>query len=329
MNFRQFIISLSVALGFFSLSACSSSPSDDEGGFYTWVDAQGNVVTVQRDKPDASTGKTRTAAQSAPVAEQQSGQAEASRSDPAVPTSSGEDIVTADNPIALWQAGDDAYISEAEIAARLEMRERERFVSYPDEEGRVVTHALDMKAVKAAGANRDPGYETLAPDAEAFAEGTVQLKADCCTVALDQAMAMVAGEEYRLVFTGRGLAVVDVDGRRPAMVFRLVPGVERIEVQTWLREQGYLHPRLLFLDKAGKPLLLIEYPFSRRYPESFFVWPSLYGDIPVPAQAVSVAVYLPYAGVEDGRVYISGETFQGREPGMIPRLQGDAVIRAR
>src|SRR5690606_12825504 len=109
---------------------------------------------------------------------------------------------TADNPIALWQAGDDAYISEAEIAARLEMRERERFVSYPDEEGRVVTHALDMKAVKAAGANRDPGYETLAPDAEAFAEGTVQLKADCCTAAPGRAGGLAAGRAGRVVFAG-------------------------------------------------------------------------------------------------------------------------------
>lgn len=293
------------------------------------MDAQGNVVTVQRDKPEASTGKTPAAAQSAPLAEQESGQAEAPPSDAAVPPSPGEDIVTPDNPVALWQAGDDAYISEAEIAARLEKRERERFVSYPDEEGRVVTHALDMKAVKAAGANRDPGYETLAPDAEAFAEGTVQLKADCCTAALSHAVELLAGEEFRLVFTGKAMTAVDVSGARPAMMFRLMPGVTRLEVQTWLRDQGYLHPRLLFLDKTGKPLLLIDYPFSRRYPESFFAWPSLYGDIPVPTQAASVAVYLPYAGVDGGRAFASGETIPGSEPDMRLRLQGDAVIRAK
>lgn len=231
--------------------------------------------------------------------------------------------------MALWEAGDEAYVSEQEIEARLEARDRDRFVSYPDEDGRVVTHALDMKAVKEATSARGPGYDTLEPDEQAYAAGSVALRADCCVEALEGAIELKPGDESRLAFSGASVSTIELDGLRPAMVFRLMPGVARVEIQSWLREQGYLHPRLLFLDQKGEPLLLVDYPFSRRYPETFLAWPSLFGDIPVPAEAAWAAVYLPYAGVEEGRAFLSGEPVPGSEPDMALRLQGDAVIRAK
>lgn len=311
---------LSVVLSLCAVTACSSSPSDDNAGFYTWVDAQGNLVTVERDDEPEKTSPSASDAASV------ESPATSAAPRPAVP---GDDIVTADNPMALWEAGDEAYISEQEIEARLEARDRERFVSYPDEDGRVVTHPLDMKAVKEASATRDPGYEALEPDAEEYAAGSVALRADCCVEALEGAVELAPGDEFRLAFTGTSVRAVEVDGLRPAMTFRLVSGVARVEVQSWLREQGYIHPRLLFIGQQGEPLLLVDAPFSRRYPESFFVWPSLFGDIPVPADAAWVVVYLPYAGVENGRAFVSGEAIPGTEPGATLQLQGDAVIRAK
>lgn len=314
---------LSVVLSLCAVTACSSSPSDDNAGFYTWVDAQGNLVTVERE--DASSADT---APEAGTSQDKSGVSPETPA-PLPSVESRQDIVTADNPMALWQAGDDAYISDQEVEERLAARDRERFVSYPEEDGRVVTHALDMKAVKEASAMRDPGYETLAPDGGEYVAGSIALRADCCTQALEKAVELKSGEEFRLVFAGKAVSAVEMDAIRPAMAFHLMHGVTRIEIQSWLREQGYLHPRLLFLDQKREPLLLVDYPFSRRYPETFFAWPSLFGDIPVPAGAVWLAIYLPYATIEDGRAFLSGETIPGSEPGMSLKLQGDAVVRAK
>lgn len=319
MKFRLSAVVLSLA----AVVACSSSPPGEQPGFYTWVDAQGNLVTVERGdtppagKADGAVPPTSSGASAIPRAEAPS----------VTPT---DNIVTADNPVALWEAGDDAYVTEQEVQARLEARDRERFVTYPEEDGRLVTRSLDMKAVKDASASRGPGYETLAqaPGPE-YAAGSIALRADCCARALEKAIELKVGEESRLVFTGRTVSAIEVDGLRPALVFRLESGVTRLEVQSWLRDQGYLHPQLLFLDQAGSPLLLIDYPFSRRYPETFFAWASLFGEVPRPADARWVVVYLPYASVEDGRAFLSGERLPASEAGMSPRIRGDAVIRAK
>lgn len=319
MNLRYLV----VVLGLCAMAACSSSPPDDKAGFYTWVDAQGNLVTVERDGPSSKAPEVESSTPQGAPAESPADPEEVQQVAPR------QDIVTADNPMALWEADDDAYVSEQEIEARLEVRDRERFVSYPDEDGRVVTHALDMKAVKEATAMRGPGYEALEPDAQEYAAGSIALRVDCCVKALGDAVELKPDDEVRLAFTGGAVSAIEVGGLRPAMAFRLMSGVTRIEVQSWLREQGYLHPGLLFLSQQGEPLLLVDYPFSRRYPDTFLAWPSLFGDIPVPADAAWVAVYLPYAGVEEGRAFISGEAVPGSEPGMTLRLQGDAVIRAK
>lgn len=313
-------------------AGCTTAP-DDGAGFYTWVDAQGNLVTVAREPQAAEsagaavasaaeTGGAETGVPSTATSE--NGQSsEAANSAPDVTES------VASTPDELWQAGDDAYLPESEIMARLEQRERERFISYTDESGRLVTEPLDMAAVRESAATRDRGYEELAQDETSFTTGAIRINAGCCRAVLDEASLLGAGDEARLDFVPLLARTVQLAAAHPAAAYRLGEGVSSVQLQSWIAKGGYVHPQLLFVGADGVPLLLVDNVFSRRYRESFFSWPSLSGEVPVAPGAAWVVVFLPYVAVEEGRFVVLDVPVAGREQDLGLRIGPDSVIRAQ
>lgn len=312
-------------------AGCTTAP-DDGTGFYTWVDAQGNLVTVAREPQapesagvtvDSAAGNAGTEAQVPSAAPSGNGQSSAATSAPSL----AEDI--ASTPDELWLAGDDAYLPESEIMARLEQRERERFISYTDESGRLVTEPLDMAAVRESSKTRDRGYEELAHDETSFATGAIRISAGCCRAVLADASALRAGDEARLDFVPLLARTVQLGAAHPAAAYRLGEGVSSVQLQSWIAKGGYVHPQLLFVGADGVPLLLVDNVFSRRYRESFFSWPSLSGEVPVAPGAAWVVVFLPYVAVEEGRFVVLDVPVAGREQDLGLRIGPDSVIRAQ
>ena len=102
------------------LSACQSSTG--QGEFYVYTDAQGNLVTIEK-----------------PVSEQA---AEVAKED-SVETvdTSGADLLSA--PL-------EDYRPSEEIDQELAAKERDRFITYVDESGQLVSRPVDMVAEKEA-----------------------------------------------------------------------------------------------------------------------------------------------------------------------------------
>lgn len=301
------------------IAGCSASPQDNDRSFYSWVDPQGNVVSVVRDD----------GASASPV-EAQAGQAERSGSgapEQAAPVRPEQPRAT--TPAELWQLDLTDYESEDQVSARLEAQERERFVSYPDESGRVATYPLDMTAVRESRPERNDDYEELPAGSMPYIERKATITASCCDAVLDAQSSLGVGDQRRLTFRGKAVRFLDIGGLRPALVFLLEEGVEELELQSWISGSGYVHPQVLFFDSTGKPLLLVDNVFSRRYRETLFAWPSLHGVIPVIPGADRVAIFLPYASLDDGRLRMSGEQVPGQEPGATLAISGDAVVGTR
>lgn len=303
------------------IAGCSATPQENDRSFYSWVDPQGNVVSVVRDD----------GASPSPV-EAPAGQAEqAGAGDPepeeSLPVRPEQPRAT--TPAELWQLGLTDYEPEDQVSARLEAQERERFVSYPDESGRVATHPLDMTAVRESRPERSKDYEELPAGSMPYIERKATITANCCDAVLDAQASLGVGDQQRLVLRGKAVRFLDIGGLRPAMVFLLEEDVQELELQSWISDSGYVHPQVLFFDSTGKPLLLVDNVFSRRYRETLFAWPSLHGVIPVMPGADRVAIFLPYAALEDGRLRLSGELVPGQEPGATLTISGDVVIGAR
>lgn len=300
------------------IAGCSASPQDNDRSFYSWVDPQGNVVSVVRD------GGASQPSAGEPVEQGGAGDPLQEK-----PVSVPAEQPRATTPAELWQLDITDYEPENQVSARLEARDRERFVSYPDESGRVATHPLDMTAVRESTPERSKDYEELPASSMPYIERNVTITANCCEAVLDAQSLLGVGEQRRLVFRGKELRALDIGGLRPALVFLLEKGVKELELQTWISDSGYVHPQVLFFDSTGKPLLLVDNVFSRRYRETLFAWPSLHGIIPVIQGADRVAIFLPYAALEDGRLRLSGELVPGQEPGATLTISGDVVIGAR
>lgn len=279
-----------------ALAACGNRP--EQGGFYSYIDAQGNSVTVMREAPDAAQSK----AQSATVLQ-------------------AEELDSA----ALDAMGE-VYQSDDEITRQLEERERDRFVTYMDADGYRVTQAIDVPAARAAR-QASPGFETLGRY-EAFVERVEPVPADCCIGILSDSISLKAGREVVFTFRERALNWISMPAKHPAVAIELAPGLKEVRIQTFIGKQGYLHPQAVFLDASGEPLLLVDNLFARRYPETWSRMGYLEGELPVEQGSRWLVIYLGYAGeAPNGRARLLPGDYYWQDDQAPLGLQGELVLR--
>jgi len=287
-----------LAAAFAVLAACGNRP--DQGGFYSYIDAQGNSVTVMRGTP----------AKEETLDLQDAERRETGQLDAAALNDVGED-----------------YRSDEEITRILEERERDRFVSYLDADGYRVTQAIDVPAARAAR-QASPGFDSLEGRYQPFVERVEPVPADCCLSILSDSISLKAGRELAFTFRERDLGWIQMPSRHPAVAIELAPGLSEVRIQTFIGKRGYLHPQAVFLDASGEPLLLVDNLFARRYPETWSRMGYLEGELPVEKGSRWLVVYLGYAGeAPNGRsVLLPGDYYW--QDGQAPLgLQGELVLR--
>lgn len=285
-----------VIIGLFALIASCSNNRPSSGGFYSYVDAQGNLITVPREGPEN--------------AEEQS---------------QVDEVEPLDSASLEQQA---EYATDEEVQARLEKSERDRFVSYTDTSGYRVTEPVDVIAAREAEASAPKGYEVIQPGVTGFIERVEGVPERCCIEPLDQAQTLKPGQELLVSFDAPW-DWVSMPARHPAAAIRLQPGIAALRFQTFLGGRGYLHPQAVFMNEAGTPILLIDNLFSRRYAETWARLGYLEGDIPVESGAVWLVLYLGYAGESGaGRPEVLPGEYYWAEPSPPLALQGEMVVRA-
>ncbi|MCG8393411.1 MAG: MalM family protein [Pseudomonadales bacterium] len=250
------------------IAGCQGRP--DSGGFYVYTDAQGNLVTL--DRP--------------PQAEQES----RSRPESTGSQNSAAEAVESDDTVEQYRPSD-------EVDAELEARERDRFITYVDETGQLVSRPVDMVEAKEATASREPGY-SQAPSA-GYLETYRALRADCCRHLLEQAEELESGSE-RVVSFGSDSQVMVGDTPYRAVALAPASGADTITLRAFIRKQGYLAVELLWLDEKGEPVLLVDQPFSRRYPETWYRYGYLEGTLQREAGQRYLVVFLPYTENQPG-----------------------------
>lgn len=247
------------------LVACQNQPGS-EGHFYAYTDAQGNLITS-----DPAVGNQQVETESRP----QNGKRTA-KAEPAEKLGSDE---LAD------------YRPSEQVDAEMEARERDRFITYVDESGQLVSRSMDMKAEKDAIAARPEGYQTLAP--APYLETYRAIRADCCQHLLAGAEQIKPGKDKLLAFADESEALAG-EQRYRAQVLALAEGVDQVELKAFIRQKGYLSVQLLWLDEQGRPLLLVDQPFSRQYPETWYRYGYLEGTLPREPGQHYLVVFLPY-----------------------------------
>lgn len=291
-----------VLIGLLALITSCASDRPSSGGFYSYVDAQGNLITVPRE----------------------AGAPPAAAEPPAQQTAAGE----AQSMDAAELEQQTEYATDEEVQARLEKRERDRFVSYTDASGYRVTEPVDVVAAREAEAAAPKGYELLQPEAAGFIERVEGVPERCCVEPLDQAQTLEPGRELLVSFDAPWYWV-SMPTRHPAAAIRLQPGIAALRFQTFLSGRGYLHPQAALLNEEGTPILLIDNLFSRRYAETWARLGYLEGEIPLEDGAVWLVLYLGYAGESGtGRPELLPGEYYWAEPSSPLALKGELVVRA-
>ena len=244
------------------LSACQSSTG--QGEFYVYTDAQGNLVTIEK-----------------PVSEQA---AEVAKED-SVETvdTSGADLLSA--PL-------EDYRPSEEIDQELAAKERDRFITYVDESGQLVSRPVDMVAEKEAKKRVEPDYAEL-PGGDGFLETYRTIRQDCCLHLLDETETLGAGQETLITF-GPDSPVLLGDQPFKAKALKLAENVNSLDLKAFIRKKDYVAAQLLWLDEQGRPLLLVDQPFSRKYPETWYRYGYLQGTFPRESGQRHLVVFLPY-----------------------------------
>ena len=293
------------------LAACQSTPrGDNEDRFYSYVDAQGNLVTVER---EAGEQAQRDNNERGDAPEDGGSQQESNKTIQERATGDGSGAGNKD----FMDVRPENYQSTGEARQRMREEvnenEKDRFVSYRGPEGEMITRPLNMKAEREAAERREkenrPEFERL-PEGERYKEGTSRVPADCCRHLTEGAPVLKADTNFRLDFdTAR---VVRLDAERPARALRLGPGVGPLEVQSYIRDQGYLAPRLLMLDKEGMPVLQVNSLFTRYYAETWARYGYMDGWVERGSRDFAYVVfYLPYARVGDDGMELDPEAPEG------------------
>lgn len=306
------------------LVACSGAPSSatkDKAGFYSYVDAQGNLITVPKKVP-ASPANQPSNSPSVP-------KGTSSATSASEPRFSPKNVAT--NPNELWAADEQQYMSSDEFDTLLESKERERFVSYPDEFGRVTTRQVDMVAAREAASDQQAIDEISAEQALESVEISTQwseVRADCCVEALKAARPLKVGKEVVVSFTQPPRLGVELGKRHPAKAFEIVGGAVTLQLQSWYRN-GYAYPQILFLDDKGMPLARVDQMFTRFREKTWSSQPYLIGEIPVEPGAKWVVLFLEYAhlGVA-GKIEQDKALLRFDEADKLLAIDGELVIRA-
>lgn len=278
------------ALALVALMGCQGPvPTGSESsGLYVYTDAQGNLVTLER-----------------PVAPS-----------PAPPVSGQPDTsnLNSDDESAISQENLDNYRPSGQVDQELEDRENQRFVTYIDETGQLVSRPVDMGAERAA-AKAAPGlYQELVTDG--FMETYRPIRADCCLHMLEAAESLDPGSEQLVAFDDDSLRMAGENGYR-AIAFSLAKGVSGLTLNAFVKKKGYLAVELLWLDAEGTPVMLVDQPFSRKYPETWYRYGYLQGTLEREAGQQYLVVFLPYSEVQPGT------------DGLLQVTQGELVLLGR
>ena len=305
------------------LASCQQNRSSS-GGFYSYVDATGNVVVV----PVEDTAPSPAPAPDADASMPASAAAGEPASAPAAPANAAPDALTEGE---LAQQGeslpDPAYATDEEVQQRLQALEQDRFVTYTDVSGYQVTAPLDVVTEREARASREPGFEPLEGRLAGFIERVESVPVACCLAPLEDAATLETGQEV-LVSFDYPWQWVSMSARHPAAAIRLQPGVARLRIQTFLGQRGYLHPQAVFLNADGEPMLLVDNLFSRHYPQTWYRLAYLEGDVMVEEGARWLVLYLGYAGASaQGRPALVPGDYYWAEPSVPLGLKGELVVR--
>lgn len=328
-----------------ALAGCQTGPSASdgrgEGSFYTYLDADGRLITLERpraagagdDVPRAASAE-RDGGDGADDGARAPAIADGGRPPSASAGDSAEEdraeaplLPLASTPDELWRMDDAYYVPDADIESRLAARDRERFVTVHDESGRLVARRVDMLEAREAARARSEAkdYSEIDP-APRLETGEAMVPADCCLDGLADAPVLKPGNERALKFAPHA-HLVRLAAAHPATTVRLAPDVTRIRVRSWLVNGGYVHPQLMLVDATGTPLELVESPFGRRYPETWRSHAFLEGELPVPPEAYAVVFFLRYAQVE-GRDVTLEQGMRWQEPDHVLRREGDVTVTA-
>ena len=226
-----------------------------QGDLYVYTDAQGNLVTIE--KPE------------------------------------DKKLIEADGSTGGLSLGEplEDYRPSEEIDQELEDKERDRFITYVDESGQLTSRPVDMVAEKEALSKVEPEYSEVAESG--FLETYRTIRQDCCQHLLEEAVELAPGTETLISFD-QDSPVMLGDEPLKAMVLTVNKNVTTLELKAFIRKQDYVAAQLLWLDEAGRPLLLIDQPFSRKYPETWYRYGYLQGTLPHESGQRHLVVFLPY-----------------------------------
>src|SRR5690606_36424469 len=240
----------------------------------------------------------------------------------------------AQTPEELWAFPDEQYLAVEEIEALISAQDRDRFITYVDETGQRRTEALDLAAVRSAEEEvpeDEEGGEALFPADDSgrpviITEGWLEIPVDCCEQAVERAAEASETGEASLRFSGKHLALIHLDGGRPALALPIPPGTDTLRIQSW-QARGYLLPQLIFLDSAGVPLVHVAMPFSRYFAETWRSKARLEGRVPVEPGAQWALFFLDYARIEGRALVQRADTVRLGDRQFGLGLVGEAVVR--
>lgn len=260
--------------------------SGSSGGLYTYVDGQGNLVTVERQADTSS-------------------------------SSDGSAVGKGDSEEVEYQTDD-------QVQAKLEARDRNRFVTFKGPDGQLVRQKVDLVAERENKEAAGPAYQALGSQSE-YIERIVGLRADCCAHTRERASPLGIGQQLSLSL-GEAEDTVLMDRPMPAMGLRLAGDVASLTLRSFIAaDEKYLHPGVIFMDALGVPLTVVDRPFQRRFPETWYRYAFFEGELPVPEGARYVAFYLPYAALEPSAGVTIVPEAQGRYE-VAPSLRGEFTV---
>lgn len=325
----------------FTLAACTNTSAGKGGAFYSYVDAQGNMVTVSRDiQSDDGPAEKNSERNSETTAIKKTVSVEESNEEGGdvgdmFPDADGATSTAspryASNPDELWSLEDDSYITSDEFEDEATRKQRERFVSYPDETGRLVTHEVDMaEAKQAARASKEAGHdrgEHLLPEIDTITRWT-SIGAACCQKILSGREALKDGDEKPVNVMARPRGSIALEDRHPAQAFRLDTSVKLIQLQSW-KKKGYLYPQALFLNENGLPLSRVAQIFTRQKEQTWAAQPYLIGEVPVEPEARWLVLFLNYAHLDsEGRAIQDKGYLKFNDMELPLAIRGELVVRA-
>lgn len=274
-----------------ALAGCQSAvPTDGQSqGLYVYTDAQGNLVTMER--------KATPTPAEPPVSKQ------AATSNPKAGDRAGQGMESLED-----------YRPSEEVEQEIEDRENQRFVTYIDETGQLVSRPVDMGAERAAAKAAPAPYEAVSTDG--FMETYRPLRADCCLHLLESAQELTPGSENLVEFDADSQQMVGESAYR-AVAYKLGDELTGLTLNAFVKKQGYLAAELLWLDQNGTPVMLVDQPFSRKYPETWYRYGYLQGTLEREAGQHYLVVFLPYFEEQPGT------------DGLLQVTQGELVLLGR